>query len=142
MSKTKKQVMNFITKDRMRRFPDECGKSTLAKFLHSYFPEKVVDSLLASFEVRIDTRCCYKGDYAAILAFKSKNEKIRDVRMILFNPDTGMIVRDGDGDALIQHTKKQNSHVEYESVPYGDKYYSLAYELIEGYTLTDMNPES
>ena len=53
MSKTKKQVMNFITKDRMRRFPDECGKSTLAKFLHSYFPEKVVDSLLASFEVRI-----------------------------------------------------------------------------------------
>lgn len=29
--------------------------------------------------------------------------------MILFNPDTGMIVRDGDGDALIQHTKKQNS---------------------------------
>ena len=50
MSKTKKQVMNFITKDRMRRFPDECGKSTLAKFLHSYFPEKVVDSLLASFE--------------------------------------------------------------------------------------------
>ena len=44
MSKTKKQVMNFITKDRMRRFPDECGKSTLAKFLHSYFPEKVVDS--------------------------------------------------------------------------------------------------
>ena len=136
MSKTKKQVMNFITKDRMRRFPDECGKSTLEKFLHSYFPEKVVDSLLASFEVRIDTRCCYKGDYAAILAFKSKNEKIRDVRMILFNPDTGMIVRDGDGDALIQHTKKQNSHVEYESVPYGDKYYSLAYELIEGYTLT------
>ena len=56
MSKNQKQVMNFITKDRMRRFPDECGKSTLAKFLHSYFPEKVVDSLLASFEVRIDTR--------------------------------------------------------------------------------------
>lgn len=26
--------------------------------------------------------------------------------------------------------------MEYESVPYGDKYYSLAYELIEGYTLT------
>ena len=135
MSKTKKQVMNFITKDRMRRFPDEGGKSTLAKFLHSYFPDKVVDSLLASFEVRIDTRCCYKGDYAAILAFKSKNEKIRDVRMALFNPDIGMIVRDGDGDALIQHTKKQNSHVEYESVPYGDKYYSLAKELSEGYAL-------
>ena len=37
MSKTKKQVMNFITKDRMRRFPDECGKSTLAKFLHLIF---------------------------------------------------------------------------------------------------------
>ena len=36
--------------------------------------------------------------------------------MALFNPDIGMIVRDGDGDALIQHTKKQNSHVEYESV--------------------------
>ena len=38
-----------------------------------------------------------------------------------FNPDIGMIVRDGDGDALIQHTKKQNSHVEYESVPYGEQ---------------------
>lgn len=27
--------------------------------------------------------------------------------MALFNPDTGMIVRDGDGDALIQHTKNR-----------------------------------
>lgn len=135
MTKHQKQVMNFITKERVRRFSEEYGKSTLAKFLYSYFPKKVVDSLLASFEVRIDTRCCYKGDYAAILVFKSKDGKIRDVRMILFNPDTGMIVRDGDGDALIQHTKKQNSHVEYESFPWGDKHYSLANELSEGYDL-------
>lgn len=136
MIKRQMRVMDFITRERVYRFLEEYSKSTLAKFLYPYFPKKVIDSLLASFEVRIDTRCCYKGDYAAILVFKSKNGKIRDVRMILFNPDTGMIVRDGDGDALIQHTKKQNSHVEYESVPYGDKYYSLAYELIEGYTLT------
>ena len=75
MSKTKKQVMNFITKDRMRRFPDECGKSTLAKFLHSYFPEKVVDSLLASFEVRIDTRCCYKVIMQQSWHSKAKTKK-------------------------------------------------------------------
>ena len=136
MTKHQKQVMNFITRERVRRFSDECGKSALAKFLYHYFPKKVADSLLASFEVRIDTRCCYKGDYAAILVFKSKDGKIRDVRMILFNPDTGMIVRDGDGDALIQHTKKQNCHVDYESFPWGDKYYSLAKELSEGYALT------
>ena len=124
MIKRQMRVMDFITRERVYRFLEEYSKSTLAKFLRSYFPKEVVDSLLASFEVRIDTRCCYKGDYAAILVFKSKNEKIRDVRMALFNPDTGMIVRDGDGDALIQHTKKQNSHVEYESFPYGDKYCS------------------
>ena len=128
MIKRQMRVMDFITRERVYRFLEEYSKSTLAKFLYPYFPKKVIDSLLASFEVRIDTRCCYKGDYAAILVFKSKNGKIRDVRMILFNPDTGMIVRDGDGDALIQHTKKQNSHVEYESVPYGDKYCSLAKE--------------
>ena len=109
MIKRQMRVMDFITRERVYRFLEEYSKSTSAKFLHPYFPKKVIDSLLASFEVRIDTRCCYKGDYAAILVFKSKNGKIRDVRMILFNPDTGMIVRDGDGDALIQHTKKQNS---------------------------------
>lgn len=135
MIKRQMRVMDFITRERVYRFLEEYSKSTLAKFLRSYFPKEVVDSLLASFEVRIDTRCCYKGDYAAILVFKSKNGKIRDVRMILFNPDTGMIVRDGDGDALIQHTKKQNSHVEYESVPYGDKHCSLAKELSEGYAI-------
>lgn len=135
MTKNQRQVMNFITKERVYRFSDEYSKSTLAIFMYSYFTKKETDSLLASFEVRIDTRRCYKGYYAAILVFKSKDGKIRDVRMILFNPDTGMIVRDGDGDALIQRTKKQNCHVEYESFPWGDKNYSLASELSKGYDL-------
>ena len=69
MIKRQMRVMDFITRERVYRFLEEYSKSTLAKFLRSYFPKEVVDSLLASFEVRIDTRCCYKGDYAAILVF-------------------------------------------------------------------------
>ena len=98
----KKSVMNFITRERVYRFSNECSESALAKFLYSYFPKRVVDSILASFEVRIDTRCCYKGYYATVLVFKSKDGKIRDVKMTLFNPDTGMIVRDGDGPCRIR----------------------------------------
>ena len=135
MAKHQKQVMNFIPQKWVYRFSEECSKSTLAKFLYSYFPKETIDSLLASFEVRIDTRYCYKGCYAAILIFKSKDRKIRDVWMMLFNPDTGMIVRDGNEDVLIQHTKKQDCHMEYESCPWGDKYYSLANELSEGCNL-------
>lgn len=135
MKKETMQVMNFITRERVYRFSNDCSESALAKFLYSYFSKRGVDSILASFEVRIDTRCCYKGYYATVLVFKSKDGKIRDVKMTLFNPDTGMIVRNGDGDALIQHTQKQNSHVEYESRPWGDKSYSLANELSKGYDL-------
>lgn len=62
MIKRQMRVMDFITRERVYRFLEEYSKSTLAKFLRSYFPKEVVDSLLASFEVRIDTRCCYKGD--------------------------------------------------------------------------------
>ena len=54
---------------------------------------------------------------------------------VLYNPETGMIVRDGDGDALIQHASKQNSRAGYESYPWGDKCYSIAKELAKGYRL-------
>lgn len=37
MKKKQMRVMDFITRERVYRFPNECGKSTLAKFLHSYF---------------------------------------------------------------------------------------------------------
>lgn len=47
----KKSVMNFITRERVYRFSNECSESALAKFLYSYFPKRVVDSILASFEV-------------------------------------------------------------------------------------------
>ena len=46
----KKSVMNFITRERVYRFSNECSESALAKFLYSYFPKRVVDSILASFE--------------------------------------------------------------------------------------------
>ncbi len=35
----KKSVMNFITRERVYRFSNECSESALAKFLYSYFPK-------------------------------------------------------------------------------------------------------
>lgn len=135
MMNTNQRSMDYVTKDRIYKFSQDCSKSSLAQFMYRFFPKEHVDSRMDWSNIRTDTTLCYHGYYAVIIPFKSKDGKIRNVLKVLYNPETGMIVRDGDGDALIQHASKQNSRAGYESYPWGDKCYSIAKELAKGYRL-------
>lgn len=130
--------MNFITRERVYRFSNEdYSRTTWALFLYRYFPKKQVDMILKDFDVRIDTRFLYKGGYGIILLFKNIENRIRDVKIMLTDPETGSIVKscNGDDNIYIQKTSKQFSHAAYEACPFLDCYFSIGAKLAKGYDL-------
>lgn len=61
MIKRQMRVMDFITRERVYRFLEEYSKSTLAKFLRSYFPKEVVDSFWLHLKSELIRGVAIKG---------------------------------------------------------------------------------
>lgn len=133
--KTVRQTRDFISKERVYKFPnkdEDYEQMALAQYLYKFFDRYLVNKALHSFDIRVDTRYKKNGYYGSVIPIKDCNGKMRDVMMMLFDSETGKIVKNGEL-AYSQKTSKQNSNLAYEINCIGDKCCSMREELSKGY---------
>jgi len=129
------QKLSFVTKERIYRFSTNYRKMALFHFLSKYVDSQEIKQAFKYFDVRIDTRYMCEGKYASVIPYKDETGKIRDVEVMIIDPNTGFLLQDGDPRAMIQQTKRQNRNSDYFSCPSGNKCWSIANELAKGYSL-------
>lgn len=133
--------MNFITRERIRRFSNQdFTLMSLASFLYIFFNKTAVDKVLLYFGIRLDTRYVCDGKFASIIPFVDVNGKMRDVWMMLFHPRNGTVLQDGDERAMVQSSMKQNKNAQYYCQSLNVKQWSLAHELSQGYDFDNDMP--
>lgn len=125
--------ISFIPKERIDRFSTDNKETALAYFLSRYMQQKQIERVLKYFDTRTDIRYICDGKFASIIPYKDEVGNIRDVKVIIIDPNTGDALGYGDTRSMAQQTKKQNRKSGYYLHSPDCKSWSVADELSKGY---------